>query len=525
MGNLDLGFYFSILIRRLPLILAVTLAALLASVIVARMLPPVYGASAKILAEAPQIPAELARSTVLTGAMTQLMILQQQITTRDALLALAERLNIYAGSREKPSDDDIVKDLTSRIRFDQLQLDEQDRGQGAAVYAVSFSADKPLLAAKVANELVAMIVARSQRERTDRAGSTLEFFDQKVATLDADLKRLEAAILKFKTENKETLPESLNFRRSQQESLQERFVSLEREESDLRTKRNTLIVTYTGTGQLAGAVALSPEQQMLVDLNRALADQLAVFTEDSPNIKSIRARISKLQKALVIQEPPKEESETDADTSEKAKFGLDLQLSDIDDRLQAITVEKRSVAQRIDDLTRSIAGTPATETVLNALLRNHENIQTQYNTAIARRAEASTGEQIEMRSDGGRFSLLEEATPPAKPTSPKRRVIVALGGMAGLGSGLALVVLMELLNKTVRRPRDLEKLLQSQPLGIIPVVKTVQEVRSARIRFGLAAFLSAGVMPASLVAIHYYYMPLDLVVQKLMAGVAWIGTT
>jgi polysaccharide chain length determinant protein (PEP-CTERM system associated) len=524
MGNIDIGFYISILKRRLHYILAIALAVLVIAVFVIRVLPPVYSATARILAEAPQIPQELARSTVSIGGTAQLLILQQEMTTRDALLALAAKLHIYRDAKTKPADEDIVKDLRSRIKFDQVQLDIQNPAQGVTVYAVSFNASQPVLAAKVANEIVAMILAKNQSERTDRASSTLQFFDQKVSRLDADLRKLESAILKFKNENRETLPDSLDFRRRQQSSLQERLVSLEREESDLRTRRNGLIVTYTSTGQLSDSIPLSPEQQMLADLNRALAMQLAVFTEDSPNIKAIRARIAVLQKNLVAVRPIPEDTNV-VTGGDKAPFGLELQLSDVDNRLQAVGKEKLSIARRIDDLTASIAATPASETVLNSLLRNRENIQTQYNAAIAQRAEASTGAQIEMRSDGERFSLLESAKPPTKAGGPARKMIFGVAGIAGLGLGLALVVLLELLNKTVRRPKDLTRLLQTQPLGTIPIVRTRHEVRAAKFRLGLAAFLSAGVMPASLILVHYYYMPLDLVFQKLMTGLVWTGTT
>lgn len=502
MGNIDLGFYLSILLRRLPYLLAIAIMALLSAVAAALVLPAVYSSSAKILAEAPQIPAELARSTVPLGAVEQLQILQQKITTRDDLLALASRLQIYDTKVNKPPDDDIVRDMRSRIRFEQVQFDMQSRDQGATVFSVSFVAGKPDLAAKVANELAAMIVDRNLRQRTDRAGSTLQFFNQKVARLSSDLNRLEADILKFKTENKDTLPESLDFRRSQQSSLQERLISLEREESDLHTKRGNLIAAYTNAGQLVGATPLTPQQQILADLNRALAEQLAIFSETSPNITALRARIASMQDDLLSRSSNETKNGNAPPARQTAPFGLDLQLSDIDNRLQAVAVEKTSAARGIEDLTRSITGTAASETVLNSLERNRQNIQMQYNAAIARRAEALTGEQIEMRSDGGRFSLLESATPPVRPISPQRTRIVVLGAAAGVGLGLAFIVLLEVLNKTIRRPVELAQLLQSQPLATIPNIRPSNRVRFSSGRRRMAAMIAAGLAPFSFIGVN-----------------------
>jgi succinoglycan biosynthesis transport protein ExoP len=521
MNNMDIGFYILILKRRLPYVLVVAVLASILAVCVALLLPPLYIAGAKILLEAPQIPASLARSTVASSPIEQLQVVQQQITTRDALLALAAKLDIYSDSPKQPSAEDIVKDMRGRIKFDLLPLDAPGGDQGATVVDVFFDAENPLLAAKGANEVAAMILATNQRQRTDRAGSTLQFFDQEVAGLDIQLKRLEADILKFKNENKDTLPDGLEFRRNQQSMLQERFASLAREETDLRSRRNTLIATYSVTDPYSGVVPLTPQQQMLSDLNRALAQQLTVFREDSPNIKALRAQISTLQQSLIGKQT--DEEKDDAPSGKQGMFGLDLQLADIDNRLKAIARERLAVTQRMESLTRSIAATPATETVLNSFLRNYQNVQTQYNSAIARRAEASTGEQIEIRSDGGRFSLLEDAIPPSSPVAPKRRLIVAIGGIGGLGLGLALVVLLEMLNKTVRRPKDVAWLLQTPPLGTIPTLRTNAEVRAANVKRRVAALLSASLIPASLTAIHYFYMPLNVVFEKLMSSLPLAG--
>ncbi|MCA1439195.1 lipopolysaccharide biosynthesis protein [Ensifer sp. IC4062] len=522
MRDVDVRFYISILWRRIPYILAITTSALAIAVLVARILPPVYRASAKILVEAPQIPADLARSTVPTNAVDQFQIIQQQITTREYLLALADKLDLYgnnlpgdklSGSKEFSSED-VVKDMRSRITFEQSE--RLGANTGASIFDVSFEAGEPVLAAKTVNELVAMILRSNQRQRTDRAGDTLRFFDREVARLGSDLNRLETDILKFKSENKDTLPESLDFRRRQQISQQERLILLEREESALRSRRSSLMDAYaTGTPSVESG-PVTPEQQMLQDLNRALAEQLAIFSEKSPNIIALRARIASLQRGL------RSSQATDTSGGQKALSGLDLQLSDADQRLETISREKASITQNIAELTRSIVATPASETALNSLERNRLNVQTQYNAAIARRAEALIGEQIELRSDGGRLSLLEPAAPPQSPISPHRRRIVAMGGAAGIGLSLALVALLEILNRTVRRPSELAQLLQYQPLATIPHVPTPAELRAASRKRGMAramaAVLVAAGIPGTLATIHYYYSPLELVFNNFTSN-------
>lgn len=518
MNDADVRFYTSILLRRSPYLLAITAAALAIAVTVALVLPPVYRASARILVEAPQIPTDLARSTVAIQAGQQLQIIRQEITTRDDLLALADKLGIYAQSAQRPTDEDIVDDMRSRIVFQEVELGAPDGGLGTSVFSVAFAAAEPALAAKVANELVDLILFKQQQQRTGRAADTLQFFNQEVGRLGSDLTRIEAEILRFKNENADTLPESLDFRRNQQTSQQERLISLEREESDLLGKRSNLAESYALTGQLPDGDAATPEQQMLLQLNRALADQLAIFSEASPNIVVLRTRIASLQEKLRVRQA----QEVQPSSKKKGNSPFDLQLSYIDERLQAIAREKATITENVGALTRSIAATPASETVLNSLERNRANLQTQYNTAIARRAEALMGQQIEKRSDGGRVSVLERATPPDSPESPKRRRIALMGAVGGMGLAVAFVALLEFLNGTIRRPVELARLLGHKPIATIPYILAPEEIR-VPIRRTLAAVLSAAAVSALLIAIQFFHLPFSTAAEKAYQWLATLG--
>ncbi|AEG56795.1 GumC family protein [Sinorhizobium meliloti] len=518
MNGADVRFYTSILMRRSPYLAAITAAVLAIAVAVAFVLPPVYRASAKILVEAPQIPADLARSTVAIQAVQQLQIIRQEITTRNDLLKLADKLEIYAPSKEPPADEDIVNDMRSRITFEEIVLGAPDGGPAASVFSVAFAAAEPVLAAEVANELVDLILFKQQQQRTGRAAETVQFFNQEVARLGLDLNLIEAEILKFKNENSDTLPDSLEFRRNQQTSRQERLISLEREESDLLGKRSSLAESYALTGQLPDGEAATPEQQMLLQLNRALADQLAIFSETSPNILALRRRITSLQETL----QGRQAQEAQPSSKKKRHSTFDLQVSYIDERLRAIARERAAITESIGALTKSITATPASETVLNSFERNRANLQTQYNTAIARRAEALMGEKIEKRSDGGRFSILERATPPESPETPKRFRIALMGAVGGVGLAVAFVALLEFLNGTIRRPVELASMLGHKPIATIPYISTAEENRFA-IRRTVAAVLPAAAVPALLIAIHYLYLPLSVMAQSAFGWLAAMG--
>ncbi|MBD0415671.1 GumC family protein [Oryzicola mucosus] len=491
MGDFDLRFYLSILVRRLPYLVAIIAIFTLGGVVVALVLPKTYRATARLLVEAPQIPLDMAKSTVPTSAVEQFQIIEQDILTEDNLLALANRLEIYGAS--KLSDEDIADDMRERIHIDQVRPEGVRDGPVATVFDVSFDSRDPVLAAKVANDIVASILSRNMLARTDKAEDTAKFFNGEVARLGSELSRLEAEILKFKNANKDALPDSLDFRRNRLSSQQERLSQLEREEAQLQSRRNKLIEMFETTGGVASAVPVTPEQQMLRDMNRALAEQMTLFSEDSPNVVALRGQIAALQTRL--------RAASEANGGDKTgSTELDFQLSDIDERLRFIGQEKVRIDQDLNNLAKSIAATPGNDTVLNAMERNRASIQSQYTTATAMLAQASTGEQIEIGSKGGKISVVEAAKAPRAAFSPNRRRIAGVGLAAGVCLGFGLIVLLELLNRTVRRPSELTQLLQSRPLATIPYVESSDRNGSGWTRWR-RGFALAGCMTAMMLGL------------------------
>lgn len=504
MTDSDIRFYFSILLSRLPHILGISIVVAGIALTIAYLMPTVYGASAKILVEPPQIPAEMAKPTVQTHPLEQLQIIQQEITRRENLLELAERLDIFGDAAARLSEGEIVENLRARTEFALVPADTQ----GATIFSVSFQAREPELSARVVNELVSIILEKNMDMRASKAGDTLEFFDKEVARLARELEAHDEAVLEFRNANINALPDSVEFRRNQLSNLQERMLLLEREESSLRVRRTNLVRIFETTGQVTSNGPVSLEQEMLRDLKRSLSEQLSIFSEDSPKIVALRARIVGLQ-----DEVQKSQS---AHKSDGVMSDLDLQLSDIDERLAFIEREKTSITKNLGDLARTIEATPQNETTLNGLERHRANIQAQYTNAVAKLAEASTGEQIEIRAKAGRFTLVEPATPPESRVSPNRKRIAGMGVAMGIFLAMGAVIALELMNRTVRRPTDLGDILEEPLLGTVPYIWTPGEQQRRQLHLSVSLTAAICALMAIAATIHHFREPLAATFENII---------
>ncbi|MEX5730238.1 polysaccharide chain length determinant protein (PEP-CTERM system associated) [Rhodovulum iodosum] len=505
----DFRYYLSIFLRRLPLFLVVAGLISGVAIAVALTLPPAYVSQTRLLVESAQIPDRLATSTVQMEPQEQLQIFETRLLTRANLLGIARQLDVLE-DQDKMNPDEIVAAMRART-----SIRRSSRRDAATLMTISFEAPRAQTAAGVLNEYLTLILQENAEFRTRRAAQTQQFFQQEVARLNEELDAQSAQILRFKTENADALPESMEYRRSQQVALREQVAQIDRDVATLRDQRGRLRQIFEATGRiegLDGTGQLSPEEQELARLERELADALLVYSEENPRIKLLRGRMEQARRRLLeAQSGAAPETGTDP-----ARSMFDLQMAEIDARIETLQARKTDLEAELAELAESIARTPANAITLEALERDYANIRDQYNTAVGRLATASTGERIENLSRGQRVTVIEQPAVPSEPTRPNRVKLAGMGVGLGLGAGIALIVLMELLNSTARRPADLVNRLGITPLATIPYMRTRGQRGRRRALMVVTVLAILAAIPAAIYAVHTYYLPLDLIAERVM---------
>ena len=144
------------------------------------------------------------------------------------------------------------------------------------------------------------------------------------------------------------------------------------------------------------------------------------------------------------------------------------------------------------------------------LTRDRDTSGQKYQDIRSRLLESKVSEGLEIQRKGERFSLIDPPSLPEKPDKPNRSAIVLLGVMLALAGGIGSGAAAELLDHSIRTPKQLAQLTQLSPLAVIPFMPNEQDLSRAVTRRRLLQGAGLGALVTILALLHVFVVPLDV---------------
>jgi len=200
--GLDPSHYYEVVKKRIFYLIFPFIVVLAIGTATAMLWPPTYLSEGKILVESQQIPTDLVRPTVTATAKERIQVIQQRVTTRENLLAIVDKYQMFADRRDRLSRTELLDLMRQSIRVEPIELD-QARGRIETIaVTVGFSHRQPDIATKVANELLTLFLNEDARNRTNRAMETTKFLAREVQRLEGELGSIEGKIAEVKRQQR-----------------------------------------------------------------------------------------------------------------------------------------------------------------------------------------------------------------------------------------------------------------------------------------------------------------------------------
>jgi polysaccharide chain length determinant protein (PEP-CTERM system associated) len=493
--------------RRHFWLLAVPLAIVSAgAAVVARRLPPRYHAEALILVVPQKVPESFVKSTVTTRLEDRLDTIQQTILTRTRLEKIVTDMNLYPEQRRAG----IMQDIVDNMRTNDLHL-QIVKGDA---FRVSFDAPDPAVAAKVTDRLASLFIEESLRDRANQSEGTSAFLESELEDARRRLIEQEKKLQNFKTKFSGQLPNQLtgNLQSLQNTALQrqsllesmnkarDRRLIVQRQLAEAQATLNALQAQAAanpgaGAGGNSTADQLAKAQALLVALKEA-GD-----LDTHPDVVAANRRVAELTKKLNEERLLTPVSDAPILTPQERQLHNQInsyndEIAGIDKQIAVGTEEADRLGRVAVELQKRIDIEPERESDMVELTRDYSTVQSIYNSLSMQKEQSNISANLERRQIGEQFSLLEPAHTPERPINQNAMVITLMGAAIGLGIGLALSVLIEYRDTTLKSTDDVRHVLQVPVLAVVPFMHSEDEKRRIAkrrwiMRVGLGSIVTA----------------------------------
>ena len=204
------------------------------------------------------------------------------------------------------------------------------------------------------------------------------------------------------------------------------------------------------------ATTLVPSlRQQLAELNRRYQEKLQVFKPDYPEMQQIQGQMNELKRQIDAEYAAARNSlRADYDAAMAHEHMLKSQLAALRD--ETLDTDERSIRY-------------------NILRREADTSRQLYDSLLQRYTQISAASDVRPNN----ISIVDRAEPPGGPFKPSLLYNLAIALLLGAMLGVALALLLEFLDDTLKTPEDIEQHLRLPVLGIIPKLASRQTVAQA----------------------------------------------
>jgi len=522
-NSIDIRYYLSVLRRRWLFFAAPAIVTFAIAVGTAVVWPPTYVSTARILIESQQIPEDFVRPLGKSQASERIQVVQQLVMTRANLLTLARKYKLMDTVLRGWSSTQVVEYLRKRTIVEQVVLPNRRRsGRQTIAFTVSFENRSSVLAVRIANDLMTLILDEDINSRAGRAKDTTSFLDRESKRLEKELLGIEKNIANYKNKHRESLPERLAFLLNEISNLRELLNKHEQAQQNAFEKISLTQLQLKSPSGARGEE--NPLLSQLEKLKMELVETSTTYSKSHPRHRSLERRIEALERR--ISEDSGQQAQDTSKTGGKAgsMSRLSSEIVILKRRQNNLAAAKKRVGKKIKEINKLVAQIPQVELGLKILSRHYETTQVKLAEILRKLSDANLGKRLEEDRKGERFRVIEQPTKATEPTKPNRWRILALGLVLAFGVGGASMTLSEMMDKSIRSASEMAAKLNIVPFVILPLFVTPEEVRARRLRAWWITLAWLVSLTGVVIAIHLFYMPLDVLALKLMArfNLTWL---
>ncbi len=427
---------------------AVWLGTMALAAAVTAALPAQYRATASVAVE-PKISDPIAGIALPGGLISNQVATQVDIVQSERVALRAVRaLNLQSDekwlARWKKSTHERGS-LDSWLAGELLAKLDVRPSRDSNVISLTYRSSDPAFSASAVNALVQAYIETSLDMRMEPARQYNRFFDERAKRLRDALEQAQAQLSAFQ----------------QKHGLVATEEKLDVENERLNGLSAQLALAQAGAAEASGRqrqAALQPEQSREV-----LGDQTVIAL--TAELSRQEAKLSELKVRVGDQHPHFVEARSAAaELRERLQSAVARAAGSLAQTRKASQSQLQDLNAALDAQRAKVLRMKGQRDEAQVLLRDVENAQRAYDAVLGRASQTA----LESRDTQPNVSVLKVATPPPLPWFPKWWLIMAAAASLGACLGVGFVSLLEMRDRRLRSPQDVEKWLQVPLLTVVP---------------------------------------------------------
>jgi len=517
------------IIRRRAVVAAVACAAVLAAAgAFAYYLPDLYRAHAIVLVERP-LGDTVLRSNVSNELENRLHVIRTTILSRDRLLELVRRFDLYPELRQRGSINDVLTRASEDIDWEPNGPEQVAGRTRTVTFTLSYTGDDRAKVADVTNAVAGFYVDYNDEMRAAEARSQTAFIKQQLDAAQKELDAAERTLRTFVAANERLLPQAASVNAATYTRLSDDLRRNRNEQARAREAIDRILIGLE-EAQIAASTAPTPSAVELTELGvepskelRDLSDRLTKAQDTliemerrgwgdlHPEVRPQKALIAQLEQAVDAQrkrdiaafEARKALAEEQAQEADAPRPDVPIRSRSIESYqadIKTLQQEEADIQAQLNAMITRFDNSPGVQQEYLLIQTDHRAAKEKYDVLLRRYEEAKANESLEAAGQGERFRVLEAAIPPEGPAAPNRLRLLLMGLLLALAAGAAAVVTVEQFDTSFHTVDDLREFTHVPVLASIPQIGSAPRRGYLRLALGTVSAVAVIVLVGTLSA-------------------------
>jgi len=379
-----------------------------------------------------------------------------------------------------------LEQLVSQLR-NEISLQTAGREN---LYTISYSDNDPQQARAVVQAMLDQFVEGSLGSAREDLASSQDFLEEQIDMYEVRLNEINDRIKAFQREHFQILESGGDYY-SRLENAEQQLQQARLQLQEAERRRDAL----QGNIQGAQPVLLpqDPDEASTrfdarIDDLESRLDQLRTrYTDQHPDVQATQRILEDLQTRR--EEALAEKGEGSQGIGQEAgQYVQQLQfaLADAQSQVASLRARVQEYRQRYENLRSRVDEIPEVEAQYQALKRDRDILQSNYDRLMQSRERAALTGELENRPQRAEFRVIDPPFVPGTPSGPNRPLLAGGVTLLSLGGGAALAFLLGQIRPTVNSRFSLQKVSQRPMLGAVSLNEPPR--RAAWRRVKLAGF-------------------------------------